>query len=56
MSVPFFDYVGEREQLNDWAAGIGDEGIRRYWTEKNQTSIDGLPTRIFEPSLEPEEG
>ncbi|PTU75359.1 pyridoxamine 5'-phosphate oxidase family protein [Pseudomonas mangrovi] len=56
MSVPFFDYVGEREQLNDWAAGIGDEGIRRYWAEKNQTSIDGLPTRIFEPRLEAEEG
>lgn len=56
MSVPFFDYLGEREQLSDWAAGIGDEGIRRYWAQNNQLSIDGLQTRILEPSLETEEG
>lgn len=53
MSVPFFDYVGEREQLSDWAASIGEEGIQRYWTAKNQTSIDGLPTGIVERSLVP---
>ena len=48
MSIPFFDYVGEREQLNDWAKEKGKTGIETYWEEKNQTSIDGLPTHILE--------
>ncbi len=48
MSIPFFEYKGEREELNEWAAGKGKEGIREYWTEKNQTSIDGLPTNILD--------
>ena len=47
MSIPFFDYVGEREQLNDWAKERGETGIKTYWEEKNQTSIDGLPTDIL---------
>ena len=48
MSIPFFEYKGEREELNEWAAGKGEDGIKSYWTEKNQTSIDGLPTRILD--------
>lgn len=48
MSIPFFEYKGEREELNEWAAGKGEDGIKAYWTEKNQTSIDGLPTRILD--------
>lgn len=48
MAVPFFDYVGEREQLNDWAVKKGEEGIREYWQEKNQLSLDGTPTGIAE--------
>ena len=56
MSVPFFDYQGEREQLSDWAAGIGPEGIENYWRAHNQTSIDGLPTHILAADLAPEEG
>ena len=47
MSIPFFDYVGEREQLNDWAKEKGKTGIETYWEEKNQISIDGLPTDIL---------
>jgi hypothetical protein len=47
MAVPFFDYVGEREQLNDWARKKGDAGVRRYWDEKNQLSLDDQPTGIF---------
>lgn len=50
MAVPFFDYAGEREQLSDWAANQGEAGIRRYWHDKNQLSIDGLPTHIVEKS------
>jgi len=51
MAVPFYDYVGEREQLNDWAQKKGSDGIRQYWLDKNQTSIDGLPTHIRQKNL-----
>ena len=45
-AVPFFDYAGEREMLTEWAAQKGEEGIRQYWADKNQASLDGLPTHI----------
>ena len=48
MAVPFLDYAGEREMLSDWATGIGENGIRQYWKDKNQISMDGLPTHILE--------
>ncbi len=46
MSIPYFDYQKERLQLDNWAKEKGEEGISDYWTEKNQESIDGLPTNI----------
>ena len=46
MAVPVYDYMGDRELLSDWAVRKGEDGIRRYWEEKNQTSIDGIPTHI----------
>lgn len=48
MAVPFFDYVEEREQLNNWANQKGESGIQSYWLDKNQTSLDGKPTHIKE--------
>ena len=45
MSIPFFDYKSERNELNDWAAEKGKKGIKQYWEDKNQISIDGLPTK-----------
>ncbi|MCA9014307.1 MAG: pyridoxamine 5'-phosphate oxidase family protein [Planctomycetaceae bacterium] len=48
MGVPYFDYVEEREQLTTWAAKQGPEGLHQYWHDKNQTSLDGLPTHILE--------
>ncbi|WP_165731363.1 pyridoxamine 5'-phosphate oxidase family protein [Polaribacter sp. 20A6] len=47
MSIPFYDYKGERNELNDWASEQGKEGIKKYWEDKNQTSIDGLPSQIL---------
>ncbi|HSC68788.1 MAG TPA: pyridoxamine 5'-phosphate oxidase family protein [Cellvibrio sp.] len=41
MAVPFFDYVDEREQLTNWAINKGEAGIKAYWQEKNQVSLDG---------------
>ena len=46
MAVPFFDYREEREQLHDWAVKKGEDGIKDYWLEKNQLSLDGKPTHI----------
>lgn len=48
MSIPFYEYKGERDDLNDWATEQGEEKIEQYWEDKNQTSIDGLPTNILE--------
>jgi hypothetical protein len=50
MAVPFFDFAGERTQLNDWAAKQGDQGLREYWAKKNQITLDGQPTHILEKS------
>lgn len=46
MSIPFFEYKGEREELNDWAREKGSDGIQKYWQDKNRTSIDGKPTGL----------
>jgi hypothetical protein len=46
--VPYYSYDGQRELLRDWAVRKGDEGLKRYWEEKNQASLDGLPTNIME--------
>ncbi len=51
MGVPYYDYTGGRELLNDWAADKGEEGIRQYWEDKNQSSIDNIPTHIVEKNL-----
>jgi hypothetical protein len=47
--VPFYRYEGERETLTQWAETKGTDGVRQYWQEKNQTSIDGLPTHLIDP-------
>jgi hypothetical protein len=47
MAVPCFDFAGERRQLNAWAQRKGEAGLRRYWEEKNQLSLDGKPTDIL---------
>jgi hypothetical protein len=51
MAVPFFDFVDEREQLTDWAIKKGEDGIKKYWQEKNQVSLDGKATNIVGENL-----
>ncbi len=46
-AVPLYKYEGERETLSRWAEKKGEQGIRDYWWDRNQTSIDGLPTNIL---------
>jgi Pyridoxamine 5'-phosphate oxidase len=45
--VPLYEFQQQRETLLDWADGKGEAGLQDYWQEKNQISIDGLPTKIF---------
>lgn len=51
LAVPFFDYKEEREQLNDKHIRLGDEKIEQYWIDRNQESIDGIPSHIVEKNL-----
>ena len=45
--VPLYEYQGERETLLHWAEKKGEQGIHDYWKQKNQVSIDGLPTKLL---------
>jgi len=44
--VPFYEYAGERDQADKWAASKGLAGLEEYRKEKNLVSIDGLPTDL----------
>jgi len=46
--VPRMALIGERDTLRRWAENKGQQGLQDYWRDKNQTSIDGLPTRLLE--------
>ncbi|ULA63544.1 MAG: Pyridoxamine 5'-phosphate oxidase family protein [Nitrospira sp.] len=48
MAVPYFSYAEDRELLNEWANKKGEEGLRQYRKEKNQLSLDGIPTHILD--------
>lgn len=47
-AVPLYDLKAERDTLAKWAEKKGDDGIRSYWEDRNQVSIDGNPTHILE--------
>ena len=49
-AVPFFEHQGPRDVLKSWTEDKGPEGIATYWKERNQTTIDGLPTHILDGS------
>ncbi len=46
MGVPFLEYIGERDALQRWAVKKGKAGVRDYWRDNNQLSLDGAPTGI----------
>jgi len=46
-AVPLYRFEAERDTLLKWAEKKGDEGIHKYWQDRNQTSIDGLPTKLL---------
>ncbi len=45
-AVPFMEFQEDRNVLRDWAENKGHDGIRDYWRDRNQKTIDGLPTGI----------
>lgn len=47
-SVPFYEFQGERATLRRWAENKGTAGIAEYQRARNGTSIDGLPTGLFD--------
>jgi len=47
-AVPISDGLTERDTLKRWAENKGKAGIKTYWQEQNQTSIDGFKTPLLE--------
>ncbi len=47
-AVPFFDHQGPREVLVKWAEDKGADGIQTYWKDRNQHTLDGMPTHILD--------
>ena len=47
-NVPFFDHQGPRDTLEKWSENKGPDGIKAYWDDRNQRTIDGLPTHILD--------
>ena len=45
-AVPFYDFKEPRTRLVKWTEKKGDDGIKTYWEERNQQSIDGFETGI----------
>ncbi|PWF54540.1 pyridoxamine 5'-phosphate oxidase family protein [Massilia glaciei] len=56
MAVPVYTYEADRELLNDWAQKRGAEGLNEYWREKNQLSLDGIPTYLVSGNIAPATG
>ena len=40
--VPLMSFDDHRPTMDQWSERKGVDGIREYWTEKNQSSIDNL--------------
>jgi hypothetical protein len=47
-AVPFYEYKGERSLLTEFACKKGEEGMEEYRHERNEQSLDGLPTYLFD--------
>lgn len=47
-AVPFYDFVGDRDVLLEWAETKDADSIAAYQYEKNLFSIDGNPTGLLD--------
>ncbi|NJN85424.1 MAG: pyridoxamine 5'-phosphate oxidase family protein [Leptolyngbyaceae cyanobacterium SL_7_1] len=50
--VPVYEFQRDREEMIRWAEKKGEAGLQQYWHDKNQVSIDGLPTGIGQTNLD----
>jgi len=41
------NFQEDRKILDDWSKDKGKEALRDYWKLKNEKSIDGYDTQIF---------
>lgn len=46
-AVPLYDFQGQRDALTDFTCKMGEQKMDEYRHERNQWSIDGLPTHLF---------
>ena len=51
-SIPYYEFQGERNTLEDLHDKIGREAVETYWQEKNTKSLNDKPTGIFDVSKE----
>jgi hypothetical protein len=47
-AVPLYEYKAQREQLPEFTCKMGEQRMDEYRHERNQKSIDGLSTYLFE--------
>lgn len=52
-AVPMYEFKSQRNQLLEYTCKLGDQKMHEYRLEKNQTSIDGLPTYLFDDAPKP---
>jgi hypothetical protein len=46
--VPRYEYMSERDTLIKWGDNLGDAGVKKYWKEENQVSLDGKKTYVLD--------
>jgi hypothetical protein len=42
-SVPYYDFVGDRDLLDQWSENRGEAKLKEYHETRNAVSIDGIP-------------
>lgn len=47
-AVPLYEYQAQRELLPEFTCKMGEQKMDEYRHQRNQKSIDGLPTYLFE--------
>lgn len=45
-AVPYYDFIGERNTLSNWANKRNTIDLQEYWQTKNARSLDGKETGI----------
>lgn len=48
-AVPLYEYKGDRAALADFSCKMGEAKMEAYRHQRNEVSIDGLPTHLYDP-------